>query len=157
MLFSGSSLRKADVSFERECLRRGRKPKPSPSKARWLCHRLKGQRGSMKLNSLNWIIVSAISSCAIAYEVNERREQDIVRRCEDVQHRNEISQLKACNGFLRTERGCFLPKENSMVDRRCLDKKLSDRFYQSCIDDQGFWGYPIEPKVDNGRLVELSS
>ena len=111
----------------------------------------------MQLNSLNWIIVGAISSCAIAYEVNERREQDIVRRCEDVQQRNEISQLKACNVSLRTERGCFLPKENSMVDRSCLDKKLSERVYQSCIDDQGFWGYPIEPKVGNGRLVELSS
>ena len=111
----------------------------------------------MQLNSLNWIIVSAITSCAIAYEVNERREQDIVRRCEAVQYRNEMSQLKACNGFLRTERGCFLPKENSMVDRSCLDKKLSERVYQSCIDDQGFWGYPIEPKEGKDRLVTLSS
>ena len=111
----------------------------------------------MHLNSLNWIIVGSIFSCAIAYEVNERREQDIVRRCEELQHRNEISQLKACNVSLRTERGCFLPKENSIVDRSCLDKKLSERVYQSCIDDQGFWGYPIEPKVGNGRLVELSS
>ena len=105
---------------------------------------MKGQRGSMKLNSLNWIIVGAISSCAIAYEVNDRREQDIVRRCEDVQHRNEISQLKACNPFLRTELGCLLPAENSTLDRSCLDKKLSERVYQSCIDEQGFWGNPID-------------
>ena len=105
---------------------------------------MKGRKGSMKLNSLNWIIVGAISSCAIAYEVNERREQDIVRRCEEVQHRNESSQLKACNVFLRTELGCLLPTENSMVDRSCLDKKLSERVYQSCIDDQGFWGKPID-------------
>ena len=111
----------------------------------------------MKLNSLNWIIVGAISSCAIAYEVNERREQDIVRRCEDVQDRNEISQLKACNVSLRTELGCLLPKENSMVNRSCLDEKLSERVYQSCIDDQGFWGKPIEPKEGNDRLVTLSS
>jgi hypothetical protein len=111
----------------------------------------------MELNSLSWIIVGAISSCAIAYEVNERREQDIVRRCEDIQHRNEISQLKACNGFLRTERGCLLPPENSTLDRSCLDDKLSKRVYQSCIDDQGFWGYPIEPKVSKDRLGSLSS
>ena len=111
----------------------------------------------MKLNSLNWIIVGAISSCAIAYEVNDRREQDIVRRCEAVQHRNEIGQLKACNGFLRTELGCLLPPENSTLDRSCLDKKLSERVYQSCIDDQGFWGYPIEHKEGNDRLVTLST
>lgn len=111
----------------------------------------------MKLNSLNWIIVGGISSCAIAYEVNDRRGQDIVRRCEDVQYRNEMSQLKACNGFLRTERGCFLPTENSTLDRSCLDKKLSERVYQSCLDDQGFWGNLIEPKEGNGRLVELST
>jgi hypothetical protein len=98
----------------------------------------------MKLNSLNWFIVGAISSCAIAYEVIDRREQDIVRRCEDVQHRNEISQLKACNPFLRTELGCLLPAENSTLDRSCLDKKLSERVYQSCIDEQGFWGNPID-------------
>ena len=111
----------------------------------------------MKLNSLSWIIVGAISSCAIAYEVNERREQDIVRRCEDVEDRNEISQLKACNVSLRTELGCLLPKENSMVNRSCLDKKLSERVYQSCIDVQGFWGKPIELKEGNDRLVTLSS
>jgi len=111
----------------------------------------------MQLNSLNWIIVSAITSCAIAYEVNERREQDIVRRCEAVQYRNEMLQLKACNGFLRTERGCFLPKENSTLDRSCLNKKLSQRVHQNCIDDQGFWDYPIEPKEGKDRLVTLSS
>jgi hypothetical protein len=110
----------------------------------------------MKLNSLSWIIVGAISSCAVVYAVNERREHDIVRRCEAIQYRNEMSQLKTCNGFLRRELGCLLPKENSTLDRSCLDKKLSERVYQRCIDDQGFWGKPIEPKAGNGRLVELS-
>lgn len=123
----------------------------------WLCDRLEGRRGSMKLNSLSWIIVGAISSCAILYAVNKQRDHDIVRRCEAVQYRNKMSQLKACNGFLRTKRGCFLPPENSTLDRSCLDKKLSERVYQSCIDDQGFWGYPIENKEGSDRLVTLSS
>jgi hypothetical protein len=111
----------------------------------------------MKLNALSWIIVGAISSCAGVYAVNEQREHDIVRRCEAVQYRNEMSQLKACNGFLRNELGCLLPAENSTLDRSCLDKKLSERVYQSCIDDQGFWGYPIEHKEGISRLVELST
>lgn len=98
----------------------------------------------MKLNSLSWIIVGAISCCAVTYAVNEQREQHIVRRCEAVQHRNAMSQLKACNGFLRTELGCLLPAENSTLDRSCLDKKLSERVYQSCLDDQGFWGNPFD-------------
>lgn len=157
MHFSGSSHKRAGACFERECLSGSKNAKPTPSKTRGLCHRLEGQRGSMKINSLKWIIVGALLTCTIAYDFNERREQDIVRRCKAVKHRNEIGQLNACNGFLRSELGCLLPKENSTLDRSCLDKKISEHVYQSCINDQGFRGYPSEPKESNGRLVELSS
>lgn len=124
---------------------------------RGLCDRLEGLRGSVKLDTLIWIIVGAVSSGAVVHAANEKREQDIVSRCEAVQRQNKISQLKACNPFLRTELGCLLPREGLTVDRSCVDKKLSERIYQSCIDDQGFWGHPIEPQEDNDRLLKLSS
>ena len=109
----------------------------------------------MKLYVLSWIVVSAVPLYATAHSANEQRKEDIIDRCEAIKLDNERSQLKACNPLLRTERGCLLPAENLMVDRSCVDKKLSERVYQSCIDDQGFWGPPIEPKEGNDRLVSL--
>ena len=109
----------------------------------------------MKLYALSWIVVSAVSLCATVYSANEQRKEGIIDRCRAIKYGNEMSQIKACNGFLRTEVGCLLPKENSTLDRSCLDEKLSERLYQSCIDDQGFWGNPIEPKEANGGLVTL--
>ena len=109
----------------------------------------------MKLDTLIWIIVGAVSSGAVVHAANEKREQDIVSRCEAVQRQNEKSQLKACNPFLRTELGCLLPREGLTVDHSCVDKKLSERVYQSCIDDQGFWGHHIEPQEDKDRLIRL--
>jgi hypothetical protein len=98
----------------------------------------------MKPYTLSWIVVGAVSLCAAAYAANEQRKEDIVYRCKAIKYGNEISQLKACNGFLRNQLGCLLFKENLTLDRSCLDKKLSERVYQSCIDDQGFWGTPID-------------
>ena len=110
----------------------------------------------MKLYFLSWIAVSVAPLCATAHSANEQRKEDIIDRCIAVKGDNERSQLKACNPFLRTELGCLLPAENLTVDRSCVDKKLSERVYQSCIDDQGFWGHPIEPKEGNDRLITLS-
>lgn len=126
---------------------------------RGLCDRLEGLRGSVKLDTLIWIIVGAVSSGAVVHAANEKREQDIVSRCEAVQRQNEKSQLKACNRFLgrSSEFICLAPTEKLIkLDRSCLDKKLSARVYQSCIDDQGFWGHPIEPQEDKDRLLKLS-
>ena len=110
----------------------------------------------MKLYILSWIAVGAVSLCTAAYSANEQRKDDITERCRAIKYDNERSQLKVCNPFLRTELGCLLPAENLTVDRSCVDKKLSERVYQSCIDDQGFWGRPIEPKEGNDRLITLS-
>jgi hypothetical protein len=77
------------------------------------------------------ITVSAASLGGIAFTVNDQREQVIIRRCEAVQHSNEIGQLKARNGFLRKELGCLLPAGGSTLDRSCLDKKVSERVCQS--------------------------
>lgn len=98
----------------------------------------------MKPYTLRWIIVGAVSLCATAYAANEQRKEDIIYRCKAIKYGDEMSQLRACNGFLIKELGCLLPKENSTLDRSCLDKKISERVYQSCIDDQGFWGNPID-------------
>jgi hypothetical protein len=110
----------------------------------------------MKLYVLSWIVVSAVPLYATAHSANEQRKEDIIDRCIAIKNDNEWSQLQACNPFLRTELGCLLPAENLTMDRSCLDKKLSERVYQSCIDDQGFWGHPIEPKEGNDRLITLS-
>ena len=98
----------------------------------------------MKLYVLSWIVVGVVPLSATAHSANEQRKEDIIDRCIAIKNDNEWSQLKACNPFLRTELGCLLPAENSTLDRSCLDKKLSERVYQSCIDEQGFWGNPID-------------
>lgn len=99
---------------------------------------LEGRGGRMKLYALSWIVVSAVPLYATAHSANEQHKEHIIDRCTAIKYDNVRSQLKVCNPFLRTELGCLLPREGLTVDRSCVDKKLSERVYQSCIDDQGF-------------------
>jgi hypothetical protein len=87
---------------------------------------------------------------------NHFRQETIKGRCEAERRGYELEQLHACNASLRHYKGCFLPTEDQVLNRSCLNKVAAIRIHQACIDDQGFWGKSIKKQASYGQLVHLS-
>ena len=112
----------------------------------------------MKATSGQVFVSLTLLSGTFAYVANDHR-QEVVGRCHAVKVRDTFMQLKACNAFLRNEEGCVMPPSGSFPDRSCLNKAQSDLVYQSCLEEQSFWGKSMSvqagpiPILGPGRLA----